>query len=44
MYYHGDHKGPEYLVVRDIDFVRDVFEDVASSFVITGSSAWTVHE
>ncbi|XP_027228509.1 uncharacterized protein [Penaeus vannamei] len=44
MYFHGDHKGPEYLVVRDIDFLREVFEDVASSFVITGSSSWTVHE
>ncbi|XP_047475948.1 uncharacterized protein LOC125029819 [Penaeus chinensis] len=42
MYHDGRQCGGELLVLRDLDTLPD-FNDVASSFVVTGDSSWTVY-
>merc|ERR1719167_280153 len=43
MYEHNELEGSELLVVRDLDILPGGFNDKASSFAITGSSAWTIY-
>ncbi|XP_037785615.1 uncharacterized protein LOC119581292 isoform X1 [Penaeus monodon] len=42
MYHDANQCGGELLVLRDLDTLLD-FNDVASSFVVTGDSSWTVY-
>ncbi|XP_042855286.1 uncharacterized protein LOC122242129 [Penaeus japonicus] len=42
MYHDANQCGGELLVVRDLDTLPD-FNDQATSFVVTGTSSWTVY-